>query len=347
MAEREMRSGFAVGDKPAIATMERAMRRWRRLLPTVVAGCVLGMVTAFPSWLMAAGVYPSETIRLVVPFSRDGATDLIFRDVVSQARIELNTDIEIVNISGAAAIRGASLVRDAKPDGHTLLGTHQTLLHSYLSGMTSYSHRQFSPVALLTRTVNIPSAWAGHPVQRADQIAAYVARHPGAVRIGMIPYSTSEFFWRHLLRAAGVGVADIQTVHFPDTTAQVTALLAREIDFAMLDMPSALELYQQEALHPLGVAHSERLRGLPGIPTLQEQGIALTHTSDRGLFAPEGTPKERLEILVEAFERALADEELAAHLEQNYGSFIDFRPLEEYSLFLEQQLNELLPPRRR
>src|SRR5690625_30436 len=340
-----MRIEFERGNNLAITVAARRGRGW---LPTALIGCLLWMagMTASP-FLMAGGVYPSETIRLVVPFSRNGATDVIFRDVAARVRTELNNDIDIINIPGAAAIRGASLARDAAPDGHTLLGTHQTLLHSYLSGVTAYSHRQLSPVALLTRTVNIPSTWTGHPVQRADQIADYVASHPHAVRIAVIPYSTSEFFWTRLLQLVGVDPAEVRKVHFPDTASQIAALLAREVDFAMLDMPSASDLYQQELLHPLAVAHSERLFGLPATATLQEQGIAMTHTSDRGLFAPHGTPKDRLDILVAALEKVLADEQLAAHMERDYGSFIDFRPLEEYSLFLEQQLEELSPPRRR
>lgn len=308
----------------------------------MLSACMLWMVTVTSLSATASNVYPSETIRVVVPFSRDGATDLIFRDVMSLVRAELGADIEIVNIPGAAAIRGASLVRDAEPDGHTLLGTHQTLLHSYLNGVTPYSHHQFSPVALLTRTANIPSTWAGHPVQTIDQLAGYIDSHPDAVRIGVIPYSTTEFFWMKLLGLVGVDVNGIQTVHFPDTASQINALLAREIDFAMLDMPSASRLYQQGVLHPLAVAHASRLKGLAEVATLQEQGIAMTHSSDRGLFAPKGTPRERLEILARAIEQALHNnEEFARHLEQDYGSFIDFRPLEEYNVFLDQQFEEL------
>lgn len=323
------------------------MRRWSRAVAGILSTCLLWMVAVTSSSAAASNVYPSETIRLVVPFSRDGATDLIFREVVSQVEKELDADMEIVNISGGAAIRGASLVRDARPDGHTLLGTHQTLLHSYLSGVTAYSHQQFSPVALLTRTVNIPSTWAGHPVQRADQLAAYIHSHAGAVRVGMVPYSASEFFWVKLLGLLGVDINDIQTVHFPDTASQINALLAREIDFAMLDMPSASELYQQAMLHPLAVAHVNRLKRLAETATLHEQGIMMTHTSDRGVFAPKGTPRDRLEVLARAFEQALQNEELASHLEQDYGSFIDFRPLEEYNLFLDQQLEELRQTHRR
>lgn len=318
------------------------VRGWQRSIPGMMAVCTLWMggVASFPL-LAASTVYPGETVRLVVPFSRGGASDLIFRDISTRARRELKSGMEVVNISGASAVRGTGLVRDAGPDGHTLLGTHQTLLHSYLSGKASYSHTRFTPVALLTRTVNIPSTWAGHSVQQADQIRDYVRSHPGDVRIGVIPDSTSDFFWLTLLSLVGIASQEVQFIHFPDTSAQIAALLAREIDFAMLDLASAQELYEQAALHPLAVAHTERLMRLPETATLHEQGIAMTHTSDRGVYAPKGTPRDRLERLAQAFGRALQDEELARHLEQDYGSFVDFRPLGEYELFLAQQLDEL------
>lgn len=301
-----------------------------------------GMAAHIAAPVIASGnVYPVESIRLVVPFGRDGATDLIFREIASHTERGLASDIEIVNVPGAAAIRGATAVREAKPDGYTILGTHQTLLHSYLDGVAAHSHRDLAPVALLVRTVNIATTWAGHPVQRADQIAPYIRSHPGVVRVGVIPYSTADFFWRQLLHHLRVDRKMVQIVHFPDSASQVTALLAHEIDFAMLDMPSAGELYRSETLLPLGVAHSQRLEGLPDALTLEEQGIDMRHTSNRGLFAPKGTPPERLAHLADIFWRTMQEEELAKHLELEYGSIIDFRPLGEFEAFLEQQLSEL------
>lgn len=320
--------------------MESNRWSWR----WVMVGCLVLVALATgaaTSRATSEHAYPVESIRLVIPFGRDGASDLIFREIASQMGWSLGYSIEIANVPGAAAIRGASVVRDAEPDGYIILGTHQTLLHSYVNKIVPYSHRDLVPVALLTRTVNIPTTWAGHPVQRADQIAPYIQANPGSVRVGVTPHSTSAFFWTQLFRKLGLDEDAVQFVFFPDSTSQVSALLGQEVDFAMLDMAAAGQLYKSTTLLPLGVAHTTRLAGLPDVATLREQGIDLVHTSNRGLFAPHETSPERLTTLASAFSQAVQEESLITQLELEFGSIIDFRPLEEFESFFELQLDEL------
>jgi len=154
---------------------------------------------------------------------------------------------------------------------------------------------------------------------------------------GVISSSTDHFFWLHFFHQTGIDAQEIAFVHYPDTGSQVAALLAGEIDFAMLNLPSASQLFSSNALTPLGVAGEARLTGLPSTPTLQEQGIDLVNTTNRGVFAPLNTPPERLAILANAFEQALAQPMLARTIEHTHGSLIDYRPLNDYGDYLNHQ----------
>lgn len=288
-----------------------------------------------------AHAFPSSDIALVVPFGRGGATDTLFRVIAEQAQRHLNTSIITMNMAGNGATLGSQFVKQADPDGYTLLGSHQTIDLAYIAGLSDYSHDAFAPIALLTRTVNIPATTPGHTLTQASDIAAFVEQHPGELLVGIIPSSTDHFFWLHFFEQAGIAPANIQFVRYPDTGAQVVALLGGELDLAMLNLPSAGTLFERGALVPLGVANDTRLSALPEVPTLSEQGIALINTTDRGLFAPRDTPPERLERLAQAFEQALQQPALVETLQHAHGSYVDFMPREAYGRYLDDRYDQL------
>ncbi|MFY0989106.1 Bug family tripartite tricarboxylate transporter substrate binding protein [Halomonas sp. C05BenzN] len=297
------------------------------------------LLSAGQAW--ASDAYPERDIRLVIPFGPGGATDVLMRTIAREAQPLLGVAIETVNLPGAGATRGSQAVREAEPDGYTLLGSHQTLDLSFLAGVAPYSHEAFAPIALLTRTVNIPAARSGHVVQSADEVADRVQQRPGELRFGMIASSTDHFFWLQFFRETGIAPEQVRLVRYPDTGSQVAALLAGEIDFAMLNLPSGGELFRAGVLRPLGVAHERRLEALPEVPTLREQGIDLVNSTDRGLFAPLETPPEHLRRLAQAFEAALANRALTERIEREFGSLVSFRPLGAYADYLAERHAEL------
>ncbi|BBI60079.1 hypothetical protein HSBAA_13850 [Vreelandella sulfidaeris] len=197
-----------------------------------------------------------------------------------------------VNMAGAGATLGSRNVKDADPDGYTLLGSHDTIALSKLAGTVDYSFDAFEPIALLTQTINIPTAHANHPVQSAEEIADYVSENPGQVRFSMIPSSTDHFFWAQFFQEAGIDMADVRLVGYPDTGEQVSALMAEEVDFAMFNLPSGGAFFEDGTFRALGIAHPERLDSMPDVPTLREQGIEMDHSTSRGVFAPKARPKK-------------------------------------------------------
>jgi len=287
--------------------------------------------------------FPTRDIRMVIPYGPGGATDIIFRLISQEAEKHLGVSIVPVNMAGAGATLGSRNVKDADPDGYTLLASHDTIALSKLAGMVDYSYDAFEPVALLTQTVNIPTTYPGHPVEDAGGIADYIRENPGQVRFSMIPTSTDHFFWAQLFNAIDVDMSDVRLIGYADTGEQISALMAEEIDFTITNIPSGASFYANETLRPLGVAHSERLSGLDDIPTLNELGVDMENATSRGLFAPKGTPQGHIDIIADAYEQALQNAELIARIENEFGSVPRFLAGEEYAQFLvenEQRLAE-------
>lgn len=291
---------------------------------------------AFAVTTNAQATYPEKDIRIIIPYSPGGATDVIFRLTGQEAEQYLDTSIVPVNMAGAGATLGSRHVKDADPDGYTILGSHDTIATSYLSGAVDYSYDAFEPIALLTQTINMAGTYADHPVDSAKEIADYVSQNPGEVTFGMTPSSTDHFFWAQFLNTAGISMDDVRLVGYPGTSDQVSALLAKEIDFAMLDMPTARSFFESSELKPLGIAHDERMENLPEVPTLTEQGINMKHYTNRGLFAPKGTEDSALQTLETAFKKALENEELQNRINDELGSIVNFIPRNEYVEYLEE-----------
>lgn len=296
----------------------------------------IGLATGIALSGTAQADYPEQDIRLVIPYGPGGATDIIFRLISQEAEQYLGESIVPVNMAGAGATLGSRNVKDADPDGYTLLGSHDTIALSKLAGTVDYSFDAFEPIALLTQTINIPTAHANHEVQSADEIADYVRENPGQVRFSMIPSSTDHFFWAQFFQEAGIDMADVRLVGYPDTGEQVSALMAEEIDFAMFNLPSGGSFFENDTFRALGIAHPERLESMPDVATLRELGIAMDHSTSRGIFAPKGTPQEVLDTIAEAYGQALENEEVKSRIENEFGSVVRFLAGDDYLEFLDE-----------
>ncbi|CAD5273076.1 MULTISPECIES: Bug family tripartite tricarboxylate transporter substrate binding protein [Halomonadaceae] len=310
------------------------MTRSTFTLSTTLAA--IGLASSLAIATTAQADYPEQDIRLIIPYGPGGATDILFRLISQEAEKNLGESIVPVNMAGAGATLGSRNVKDAEPDGYTLLGSHDTIALSKLAGTVDYSFDAFEPIALLTQTINIPTAHANHPVQSADEIADYVSENPGQVRFSMIPSSTDHFFWAQFFQEAGIDMADVRLVGYPDTGEQVSALMAEEVDFAMFNLPSGGAFFEDGTFRALGIAHPERLDSMPDVATLREQGIEMDHSTSRGIFAPKGTPQEVLDTIADAYEQALENEEVQSRIENEFGSVVRFLAGDDYQTFLDE-----------
>lgn len=295
-------------------------------------------------WFLALPVlanFPNEEVTLVIPFGPGGASDVLLRDIAQAVEAHLGQPLLPLNLAGGGGTRGSQYVKYAAPDGYTLLGSHQTLDLAYLTGISAYSHADFEPVALLAHTINVPATYRRQSARTASDIPGLVAASPEPLAFGIIARSTDHLFWLDFFDRTGIDPDTVRLVHFPDTGAQVEALVGEEIDFAMLNLPSAHALFERGVLRPLGVAAEQRLSALPRLATLREQGIDLVHTSDRGIFAPLGTPAEHIAVLADAFRQALEDPELRFRLLHAYGSVVDYRAEGAFRDYLDDQFHRL------
>ncbi len=239
-----------------------------------------------------AQTLPSGSVRIVVPYNPGGITDILARAVAQPMGAFLGNTVVVENRAGANGSIGANLVARAAPDGLTLLlgvtDTH-AVNPAAMQHLPYDAVKDFAPISNIT---NVPLALAVGPSQPGITdlrgfIAAAKAK-PGALThsswgVG----SVSQIAMLRLSETAGM-----ELLHVPYTGAApaAQALAAGQVDSMVLPAGAAEALAKDNVVRVLAVLSPQRLVLLPSVPTLQEQGVALTVSIFQGLFAPARTP---------------------------------------------------------
>ncbi len=254
-----------------------------------------------------AQTLPSGSVRIVVPYNPGGITDILARAIAQPMGTALGTTVVVENRAGANGSIGANLVARAAPDGLSLLlgvtDTH-AVNPAAMQHLPYDAVKDFAPISNIT---NVPLALAVGPSQRGiSDLRAFIAAakaKPGALThsswgVG----STSQIAMLRLGEAAG-----IQLLHVPYTGAApaAQALAAGQVDSMVLPAGAAEALAKDNVVRVLAVLSPQRLALLPNVPTLGEQGVALTVSIFQGLFAPARTPAAVVAKLNQAVRAAL------------------------------------------
>ena len=239
-----------------------------------------------------AQTLPSGSVRIVVPYNPGGITDILARAIAQPMGSALGTSVVVENRAGANGSIGANLVARAAPDGLSLLlgvtDTH-AVNPAAMQHLPYDAVKDFAPISNIT---NVPLALAVGPSQRGITdlrgfIAAAKAKPGGLTHSSWGVGSTSQIAMLRLGEAAG-----IELLHVPYTGAApaAQALAAGQVDSMVLPAGAAEALAKDGIVRVLAVLSPQRLTLMPTIPTLQEQGVALTVSIFQALFAPARTP---------------------------------------------------------
>lgn len=330
------------------------MKKW--LLISLVLALILGSMTGCtsketvkPAEPVAAPKveepskaieYPTKSVELMVPWSPGGATDVIFRLVSEYAQVELGKPIVILNVAGAGGSVGATQVKDAEPDGYTLLGGHDHLITSFMEGISDFTYDAFEPICLLTTTPNLVTVNSKSNWNTITELLEEAKLNSGKLTWAASIGSTSHYFALGIMQAGGLTNDDIRIVGTPGTNESITNLLGNHVDVCQTQISTGGSYVEAGDLKFIGVAHDTRLPQAPDVPTLIEQGINYVQGTNRGIFAPKGTPVEIIEIINEAYKKAMENPELIKKIE-DLGNIMNYKNPADYLEFMKQSFTEL------
>jgi tripartite-type tricarboxylate transporter receptor subunit TctC len=270
----------------------------------VVVGCLL-VVTAVAGAEPVAN-FPSRPLRIVVPFTPGGATDIIARKLAPVMQQNLGQSVFIENKPGANARIGANLVAKAEPDGYTILLTTNGafVISPFIGGKPPYEPlKDFAPVTLTARGSFLVVAGPKTPVSSVTDLIDLAKRQPGRVTYassgaGGPPHLAAEM----LKRAADF---DMRMIPYGGTGDVNVALLRGDVDIALGAIPAMAASLQQQDVKALAVTSARRSAALPNVPSIAETVPGYDFSTWFAVAAPAGTPRPIIERIRAAVLSAL------------------------------------------
>ncbi|WP_420997180.1 tripartite tricarboxylate transporter substrate binding protein [Cupriavidus sp. 30B13] len=263
-----------------------AKRRLLKLAAGLAVAALAGAGQAAP--------WPTQPIRLVVPFAAGGLTDVLARQLSRTMQAELKQPVVVDNKPGAGGIIGADIVAKSSPDGYTLLVT--TTAHvvnpAVAKSLPYDTEKDFAPIAKLVSTPTVLAVNPAVPATNLRELIAYAQRSGGVTYGSSGPGGITHLSGELLAARTG---APFVHVPYKGTALAVNDLLGGQINASFIDALTATRFVESGKLRAIGVTTATRNAALPGVPTLAEQGVPGYDTEIWiGFYAPAGTPPGRL-----------------------------------------------------
>jgi tripartite-type tricarboxylate transporter receptor subunit TctC len=263
--------------------------------------------------------YPSKPVRIIVSFSAGGPTDIVARVVGAKMGDLLGQQFVVENRVGAGGNIGADQVAKSPPDGYTLLmatvSTHAINPGLYRN-MPYDPVRDFAPVAQIGVTPTLLSVHPSLPATDVKSLVALVKENPGKYTYGSSGLGSILHLCGEQFKALAGG---INVVHVPyrGSAPMMSDLVGGQISMAFDATPTAMPQALSGATRAIGAGMATRMRAMPELPTLQEQGLkGFECYTWNAILAPAGTPQAIVDRLSESISTALADPAVIHRLEE-------------------------------
>jgi len=284
--------------------------------------------------------FPTQPIRLVVPFAAGGTTDLTARILAERLGVELGQQVVVENIDGAGGTVGSESVARARPDGYTLIlhVASTSAINPYLYPNLSFDMREdFEPVALMTRIPNIFLVRKDFPADTVEEFVAIAHENPGYYNYG----SSGNGTVLHLSGALFAKEAGIDIVHIPYRGAgpAMNDLISGVIDILFDNLPTGFVQMNAGNVKALAITTVQRSSTVPDLPSVAESGYPNYDSfSWSAIYAPAGTPDAIITILSEAAIATANNPETAARLNGLGAEVVGSTP-EELAEFRDEMLD--------
>ena len=286
----------------------------RRIALALAGG--LALSTVLPGHGLADDIYPSKSIRLIVPFNAGGAADVVARLVGDSISRRLGQTVIVENRAGATGATGSLAVARSAPDGYTILMavmSSHAVLPATKKDPAFDPIKDFTPIVRIGNSVQTLVVRKDFPAKNLKDFIAYAKANPGKVSYSSSGLASFPWLGAKLVeRAAGI---EMIHVPFPGDGPAMNSVLTGHVD--MLFTPSAKSYVEGGLVMALGVASRERMPTTPDWPTLDESGLpGFTLISWVGFMGPAGLPKPVVDRLNKAVNESLAEPDIRQRLDQ-------------------------------
>jgi len=310
------------------------MIRRRALITTLAAGC---LAAGFAGSVLAQ-TYPSQPVRLVLPYTAGSPNDVVARLFAPFLSEELGQPVVVENRPGGGTAVGANAVLQAEPDGYTLLFSNSPshlIAPLITQGFPSEPLKDFKPIATVGASSNGIIISSKLPIKTVQEFVAYAKAHPGKLNFGYGQGTQPQLVGEMFKMAAGI---DLANVPYKGGMQAVTDMLGGRIDINIGAPGTLLKLHQSGKVRMIGYTGTKRNKGMPDIPTMVESGYpSVVSTTYYGILGRADLPQEIVDRLNQATAKALKAKGLQDGLDRILFQPVTMSPQDMADLFAKEQ----------
>lgn len=319
----------------------RAKRRLFAVLAMMCLGCV--GLTIDPA--LAADVYPTRPIQLIVPFPPGGVADLVARPFATAMEKELKQPVAVVNKTGAGGAVGMQALAASKPDGYSVMVALSSIsvmpeVDAMFGRPPVYKLNEFVPICLLSSDPTVLVVSSKAPWKNVADFVADAKKRPGEIK-----YSSSGVYGTmHVAMEMFTHAAGIKLRHIPTGGGgpALTALLGGHVDAIAGGPNVSIAQIKAGAVKVLAGWGDKRLAALPDVPTFKELGYKnVEFYIWSGFFAPAGTPEPVIKVLRAAAAKAVQSPDFKAAM-QKMDTPIAYLDAPEFRKFWDNDADRLI-----
>ena len=276
-----------------------------------------------------ADTFPSKPLRLVVPFTPGGTTDILAREIAAKLTAAFGQSCIVENRPGGGGTVGCELVARADPDGYTMLMGH---IGTLAINPLVYPHHSYDPVkgwTAISYVANVPNVLAVNAAnvsaKSVPELVALAKAQPGALAYGTGGTGSAS----HLASAYFAFATGTDFLHVPykGTAPFVNDLVAGRLQMGFTGAPVVMPLSKQGSLRPLGISSARRSDAFPELPTIAECGYPGFEADQwYGITGPAGIEPAVAARLNAEINKALASADVKARLEKEGGAAVLLPP---------------------
>ena len=284
------------------------MKTWKTLI-AAIATCAV----AATAWAQS---YPTRTIKLIVPFSAGGSTDIIARLTAEQMRKELGQTVVVENVRGAAGALGTMQGMNAAPDGYTLvIATVSTMIvYPAAHPKPQYSLDNFVPITNIASMPNIITVTPSFPAKDLKEFIEVLKKNPDKYSFATSGVGSIN----HMLGESFQAYTGTKLIHVPykGSGPAMQDVMGGQVNILFDQFPSSKPHVDSGKLKGIGAISPQKIPGYPNIMTMEDAGLkGFVDEAWYGLLAPKGNPPDVIAKITDAMKKSLANPELRARLE--------------------------------
>jgi len=258
----------------------------------IVLICLLAMTGQ-----VFAEEWPTKALNLVVPYGAGGNSDFNARAIAKYLPDLIGVPVVVTNIPGSGGTIGAAQVKDAKPDGYTILVHQLSLSIAEASGMANYGIKDFDLGCVLSNSApEVLVTQAKAPYSDIPEMIEYTKQHPGEVKLTANTGATTMWAAIGLLKAG----AKLNVVSSGGSGERLQVVLGGHANIVPLNYNMVEPYVKDGTLKVLGSVSDSRSDLIPDVKTLREVGVNVGYDYMNTMIFPKGTDPQKIEKVCNA-----------------------------------------------